>query len=147
MAVLIFRPRNRPQYGRRTTGAPCPLNRLLMQINADAVCFGQNAVSAAQWMTGPLGSLLRYWRTSLRYWRTSTTSQLPAGSMISPVNSPSKQRMVTAIAPCMDCTAATAHPGVRNNSRRGCCRVRRLQTRAESGMMNRCCNWRERSSE
>src|SRR5216117_1082767 len=34
---------------------------------------------------------------------------------------------------------------VRNNSRRGCCRVRRLQTRAESGMMNTCCSWRERS--
>ena len=36
---------------------------------------------------------------------------------------------------------------VRNNSRRGCSRVRRLQTRAESGMMNTCCSWRERSSE
>src|SRR2546426_12306025 len=36
---------------------------------------------------------------------------------------------------------------VRNNSRRGCCRVQRLQTRAESGMMNTCCSWRERSSE
>jgi hypothetical protein len=36
---------------------------------------------------------------------------------------------------------------VRNNSRRGCCRVQRLQIRADSGMMSACCSWRERSSE
>jgi hypothetical protein len=36
---------------------------------------------------------------------------------------------------------------VRNNSRRGHVSVRCLQTRADSGMMNTCCSWRERSSE
>ena len=36
---------------------------------------------------------------------------------------------------------------VRNNSRRGHVGVRRLQTRADSGMMSACCSWREQSSE
>jgi hypothetical protein len=35
---------------------------------------------------------------------------------------------------------------VRNNSRRGHFGVRRLQTRADSGMMSQCCSWREQSS-
>ena len=36
---------------------------------------------------------------------------------------------------------------VRNNSRCGYFPVRRLQTRADSGMMIAWCSWRERSSE
>ena len=36
---------------------------------------------------------------------------------------------------------------VRNNSRRGHSGVRRLQTRADSGMISACCSWREQSSE
>ena len=40
----------------------------------------------------------------------------------------------------------TLPPVVRNNSRRGCSRIRRLQPRADSGMMSACCSWRERSS-
>ena len=35
---------------------------------------------------------------------------------------------------------------VRNNSRRERVGVRRLQTRADSGMMSGCCSWREQSS-
>ena len=38
-------------------------------------------------------------------------------------------------------------PVVRNNSRRRHFGARHLQTRADSGMMNTCCSWRERSSE
>ena len=38
-------------------------------------------------------------------------------------------------------------PVVRNNSRCGCCDIRHLQRRANSGMMSAWCSWHERSSE
>ena len=47
----------------------------------------------------------------------------------------------------MRCKLAGSKPVVRNNSRRVCVGIQRLQPPADSGMMSACCSWRERSSE